>query len=125
MPTEVSPHAQGLATTLLGEIAGAGSLLSTAAARTILESLSSIVDAVFLAIAAQGPAKGHSRRLDAAPAEETAAPADPRFMQVMGVVDGLADSLRQSRSVPGEDGVVISTRAIQARSASAHLSALC
>lgn len=111
-PEELTPEAQDRALSLLGGIASQGQLVTPAAATNVAAGLSGVVASLDLAARRRRRMLAEQQPGGAAPPP---LPADPRFQQVMRVVDGLADSVRQILAVPGEEGVQITSSSLRVR----------
>lgn len=130
-PEELTPPAQERALSILSAVASKGALVSQTTADSVADSLSSVVTAVE-ALEKMSDLSAHRRRGLAARAEEGVGytggssnthgperdglvPADPRLRKVMGVVGDLATSLAQAIAVPGEEAILVTASALQAR----------
>lgn len=87
-------------------------------AKKVAAGLSGVVASVDLDASRR---RRQRRRLAQAAGLNAAAPAeaDPRYVQIMQVVDGLAVSLGNAMTVPGEEAITIVSAALQARAAAA------
>jgi hypothetical protein len=115
-PAELTPAAQEQALKLLGSIASQGDLVTAATANKVAAGLSGVIASVDLDTSRR---RLQRRRLAQASGVEPApVSADPRYLQIMNVVDGLAASLGKAMTVPGEEAVTIASSALQVRDCS-------